>query len=569
MKTVSTPTPSVSTSVILSEARLEMGAVDTPMSAPVEQVPLPHDNYHDNYDAAGRDAYQPADTCAEPRTDKPTSSELDKARGDNPFGELQRSDATDVRLSDNTVGTDVPLEATQAQLARLNAVLLAMTRAGKEIPSHLLDAFMMITHDAQTAEHPLPPDQQAKLTQYAAKLAQNEATTADHKLFWAQAGAGEENVMAYVQRVMRESYLMGNGIMSDMAAQLKKTNDLRKKVRDEVSKARNAQASWAGQSKGDKAWLSNTPYPAMTVNEDAGELEPDVMDEQELQQHQAELDAQSSSGSMDLSVALASLSQDSKLSTAQQYNLGLKAKGAADANNDTAIEAIIEAIPSMNGADLKTYLEPILDRLNGDNILKVFGALNVAQMLTVVGDGYTIDKFMFHVDADQFRDLTQVAVLNYLPTPPSIETPEIDWGSIYAGVGGGMDGGMGSTGYRDTGLEIARAHDAANQLSEDDAKRTLEKLVALDREKLAAVSDTVATDGSKVGDQRTINTVDGMAAYIKNLEDTLNSMGDDSQLMQVDLQNALQKNQTLMQMMSNLLKVVHDTAMAEIRNTNS
>jgi hypothetical protein len=52
---------------------------------------------------------------------------------------------------------------------------------------------------------------------------------------------------------------------------------------------------------------------------------------------------------------------------------------------------------------------------------------------------------------------------------------------------------------------------------------------------------------------------------IKDWEDTLNQIGDDAQLANVDLQNWLQKQQQTMQMMSNISKMLHDTAMAIIR----
>ena len=45
----------------------------------------------------------------------------------------------------------------------------------------------------------------------------------------------------------------------------------------------------------------------------------------------------------------------------------------------------------------------------------------------------------------------------------------------------------------------------------------------------------------------------------------LNSIGDDAQLANVDLQNWLQKQQQTLQMMSNISKALHDTAMAIIR----
>ena len=48
-------------------------------------------------------------------------------------------------------------------------------------------------------------------------------------------------------------------------------------------------------------------------------------------------------------------------------------------------------------------------------------------------------------------------------------------------------------------------------------------------------------------------------------EGQLNSIGDEAQLANVDLQNVLQKQQQLLQMISNISKQVSDTAMSTIR----
>jgi hypothetical protein len=53
--------------------------------------------------------------------------------------------------------------------------------------------------------------------------------------------------------------------------------------------------------------------------------------------------------------------------------------------------------------------------------------------------------------------------------------------------------------------------------------------------------------------------------YIADLEQNLNGVGDDAQLANVDLQNQLQKQQQTMQMLSNISKMLHDTALAIIR----
>jgi len=63
-----------------------------------------------------------------------------------------------------------------------------------------------------------------------------------------------------------------------------------------------------------------------------------------------------------------------------------------------------------------------------------------------------------------------------------------------------------------------------------------------------------------------VGTVERLDATITHMEDQLASIGDDAQLANVDLQNALQKQQQALQMMSNVSKSIHDTMMAIIRN---
>ncbi|HET6344020.1 MAG TPA: hypothetical protein VFH51_03760, partial [Myxococcota bacterium] len=64
---------------------------------------------------------------------------------------------------------------------------------------------------------------------------------------------------------------------------------------------------------------------------------------------------------------------------------------------------------------------------------------------------------------------------------------------------------------------------------------------------------------------------DGKAveAYIKDLEQLLSGVGDDAQMAQLELQNMSQRQQQVMQMLSNLSKVLHDTSMAIIRKIGS
>jgi hypothetical protein len=52
---------------------------------------------------------------------------------------------------------------------------------------------------------------------------------------------------------------------------------------------------------------------------------------------------------------------------------------------------------------------------------------------------------------------------------------------------------------------------------------------------------------------------------LERWEEKLNSIGDDAQLANVDLQNILQKQQQTLQMLSNISKMLYDTAQSVIR----
>jgi hypothetical protein len=60
-------------------------------------------------------------------------------------------------------------------------------------------------------------------------------------------------------------------------------------------------------------------------------------------------------------------------------------------------------------------------------------------------------------------------------------------------------------------------------------------------------------------------TCDALAAEIKKWQEKLKSMGDDAELANVELQDILQRQQQTLQMMSNISKMLYDTATAVIR----
>ncbi len=106
------------------------------------------------------------------------------------------------------------------------------------------------------------------------------------------------------------------------------------------------------------------------------------------------------------------------------------------------------------------------------------------------------------------------------------------------------------------------------------ATMTLNKTqrAAFDKEMLAAMRDSKLAPRSDSERLMVAGVVPGAlgamqpsGSEVQRFSEKLNTVGDDAQLANVDLQNALQKQQQTMQMMSNISKQLHDTAMAVIR----
>jgi len=84
-----------------------------------------------------------------------------------------------------------------------------------------------------------------------------------------------------------------------------------------------------------------------------------------------------------------------------------------------------------------------------------------------------------------------------------------------------------------------------------------------DADELRILSETV--DGLSRETLKAAELAKLLAAALAALEATETQPGDDAQLANVDLQNILQKQQQTLQLMSNVSKMLHDTAASVIR----
>ena len=81
--------------------------------------------------------------------------------------------------------------------------------------------------------------------------------------------------------------------------------------------------------------------------------------------------------------------------------------------------------------------------------------------------------------------------------------------------------------------------------------------------------DAGQDDAGGGGTEGRLPTKESLDEYIQELEEELETAGGDAQLANMDLQNALQQEQQTLQMMSNISKMLHDTAMSIIRKIGS
>jgi hypothetical protein len=79
------------------------------------------------------------------------------------------------------------------------------------------------------------------------------------------------------------------------------------------------------------------------------------------------------------------------------------------------------------------------------------------------------------------------------------------------------------------------------------------------------IQQTIQRSGLGAGATK-VPSSETLGTRLKSVEEKPNTIGDDAQLANIDLQNMLQKQQQISQTLSAISKLLHDTAMAVIRN---
>ncbi|MEL6547775.1 MAG: hypothetical protein AAFQ82_24330, partial [Myxococcota bacterium] len=372
---------------------------------------------------------------------------------------------------------------------------------------------------------------------------------------------------AFVQRVMRESYALGNERMREFADRLKKANELRKAIRKEAARVREALSQHAGREPTD-ALLS----PVKMMDVDSARME--LVDAFRTLETAGEADADiDQSMSQNAEGSRAPWDKEDGLSAGERANLKLWSQ------DDDYIKENLDEIRSMADRlsvdEFDRHFFPILARLAADDeeeeILDLLGALPAHLRLRAVTREIGQAPRPNWERASGASAYTQSASVG--PSVTSEFFGRFDQKWLRRTIREALTGRESRDYERlrnealdelshSSGLEMHELwmNDGASAALDAWEKSQLPEAIAPEQEPEAAAT-TVGGEPS----QAVATTVSELQSYEKTLEEQLNSVGEDAQLMNVDLQSQLQKQQQLLQMMSNMSKQLHDAAMSIVR----
>ena len=471
-----------------------------------------------------------------------------------------------------------------SQLGQLGSFAGTLAASGSPAPRRIYLGSMLVMSDAQ--RHDLPG-----LEPMATVILRgNLQATSEHFARWLRSSdrvlaAAQQNVAALVQQVLRESYLMTTDVLMDYAEKVKFYNEQKKKVRDLLDLARKTRASWAGSPGAQPGAAATSPDPFLCKDVDpiTGEIFVQKLSAGEAK---AETAARTASA-VAKDAGYAALMGSSGLSETDRTDLdeftrdhGITLAGDDKSDNFICdnLDRLLEIVPRMNKDDLLRYLPPILDALitnstDSDAVARIYEALTPAQALYVDahltpalgGQDFLgrVDKsldwgFGKIVDSIKHVDtlVNPVKALGFFHSAVTVRTVQTL-----------LQNGLSDDAKARVSRQLAKCRQQAQDIvgAAGGARDSQSLLAALDGHAKAEPSPSAPSPAVAAGSPKQVTSTDGLDAYIKGLEEKLNGLGDDAQLANVDLQNELQKQQQTLQMMSNISKMLYDTAMAVVR----
>ncbi len=494
-------------------------------------APLADPTYSDGYDAQAPSEGAARDNLSAPPRDA------------NAFGALARS--ADALMPERSLGESSDAEAAGDLSAAALAKLLSFEGKllGSEALAKIRLGTMLLAYDVQEPVYAYSGFHSVAEKLYLGNTAAaKEAFTSFVKQHAQALLHNDEDVNALVQRVLREAYLMGSEQLRDYAERVKHFNAMKKKTRELLKNAREVQAQWSSLAAGDEGFVADTPYECQDIDTVTGEVFVPSFDAAGATAFAASQQAAATSRGVASDGVLrdwAVFVGPSRLDTKDRVFLREVRDGDDDFVKDN-LEYIKELLGKMNQEEISTYFSEIAGKLiepgvfgdtDEEELIQLFEALSPLQAVEAMASSGT-GKY-YYAKIAGLNDSEQARI-------------RLVW----------------NTGAAQLSEELGRSFDY--DLTMTDARELLDAAAAKLASKHASVSDAKPEATGEPGPKR-VNTVDGMTSYVKSLEEKLNGIGDDAQLANVDLQNELQKQQQLLQMMSNISKVLHDTAMSVIR----
>jgi len=396
----------------------------------------------------------------------------------------------------------------------------------------------------------------------------------------AERGGAMVDVNVLVQEVLRKAYLQTTANLSFYAEKVKFFNELKQRIRDEMKSARTELAKYGGQA--DDAILS-PPYAAKefiteftgTTKAQAMAIVPEVSDPSGAGVGEYAGGCQQATQSGQLEGAAKAALDPAPSDTAKMF-----------ATEPGSYVVAVDADKSVQfyGPDGKQigcvwgdsyYRKGAVmdDSISGDGVMH-FGD----DSIFILPDG---SKVCLNAEKGEGGESATVGVtilsglqrvsLGKMPDGTEgdgvVHDDRITWDGQNADqVGANRAGVMALQPTGDLLLLVGSEFKAVSSRDWDAYKsgRTISTSGAA--VSVNAAVTAAATDGAYVQALTgTMDTKGKLDTYVKNLEEKLNGVGDDAQLANVDLQNVLQKQQQTMQTMSNISKMLHDTALAIIR----
>lgn len=557
---------------------------------------------------------------AEP-TDRPRQApeeSKDLRRAANPFRALPRGETpAPNRTLAKAVPVDKEIDLPLASLGKLAEAESKLWPAHQKAFAKIRQGNLLVTHDGQSARANVVAMDSGELQTSAAKLvkdAHNKEATKEHieqlaKLQAKLLSGAKMDIHSFVQRVLRECYQIQNEMLGDRAAKVEFQNEQKRKLRARAKEGRETLTQWRTAEKGNASFIAEEPFDCLELDED-GEWRQPKMDEADVQAWRDAvrnaLDAREGGGDVSTSYG-AFFSDESRLSADDKW-LMQRALGNPDADwIEQHIGEVVAVVSVMNKEEVEEYVlapgsENLLHSLvtrDMESITFFLANMSPVQALYMMANPVLPDPLNVPhqaLGADGAVAGASVAGgavgASFAAQGAAAGSFLGPLGSLFGAIIGGIVGTAAGAGVGvGVGVGFIEACDWFNGLNsdqQDQFERSLSQIFEnaaaetgfewdheLTQENAAELLDRLddqftsgeSSFGSppEVGDAKSFNVPSQLETYIKGLEDQLSQVGDDAQLANVDLQNTLQQQQQTLQMMSNIAKMLHDTALATVR----